>query len=151
MRGVLRLTEQGEVRQSELQPAAHCDAHPRAHIRIRALATAQAAQMPPVPPIKSRPCAASRQHSLEAYRDLVSAARSFSNTSAPRRRWTSSERMHMPHGRGTSRRRRRASAARSSVGVRVDSKPAHAAGMVRLRQRFAGGVGASTARMSLPA
>jgi phosphoenolpyruvate carboxylase len=71
MRGVLRLTEQGEVvnQSYSLRPIAMRTLE-RTFASV-ALATAQAAQMPPVPPDQIAAMRSIAAHSLEAYRDLV--------------------------------------------------------------------------------
>jgi phosphoenolpyruvate carboxylase len=71
MRGVLRLTEQGEVvnQSYSLRPIAMRTLE-RTFASV-ALATAQAAQMPPVPPDQIAAMRSIAAHSLKAYRDLV--------------------------------------------------------------------------------
>ena len=71
MRGVLRLTEQGEVvnQSYSLRPIAMRTLE-RTFASV-ALATAQAAPMPPVPPDQIAAMRSIAAHSLEAYRDLV--------------------------------------------------------------------------------
>ncbi|HMH89395.1 MAG TPA: phosphoenolpyruvate carboxylase [Steroidobacteraceae bacterium] len=71
MQGVLRLTEQGEVvnQSYSLRPIAMRTLE-RTFASV-ALATAQAAQMPPVPPDQIAAMRSIAAHSLKAYRDLV--------------------------------------------------------------------------------
>ena len=71
MRGVLRLTEQGEVvnQSYSLRPIAMRTLE-RTFASV-ALATAQAAPMPPVPPDQIAAMRSIAAHSLKAYRDLV--------------------------------------------------------------------------------
>jgi phosphoenolpyruvate carboxylase len=78
----------GRGRQSKLWPAADRDAHAGTHLRAVALATAHAGPHRRPAGRTHRGDATIAARSLEAYRELVFAARSSSNTSAPRRRST---------------------------------------------------------------
>ncbi len=144
MRGVLRLTEQGEVVNQSygLRPIAMRTLE-RTFASV-ALATAHAARRRPIAPEQfaamQSDCGAKPQGLSRAGVRQRGIFRIF-----PRR---DAARCHRAHAhrvaaRGARGRRRRAGAAGDSLGVRMDAEPAHAAGLVRIRQRRAGRAGAA--------
>ena len=143
---MLRLTEQGEVVNQSygLRPIAMRTLE-RTFASV-ALATAQAAERRPIPAAQMAAMQTIAAHSLEAYRELVFGSAQFFEYFRAATPLDVIERMHIgsrPAARAGGE--RRAGAAGHSVGVCLDAKPAHAAGMVRLRQRPAGGDWSSTA------
>ncbi len=136
IRGFLRLTEQGEVVNQSygLRPIAMRTLE-RTFASV-ALATAHTGDKPPVPAAYVAAMRTIAASSLAAYRELAFGGPEFfdlfSGSDADRRHRTHAHRIAP---RGACRRRRRNRAAGHSVGVRVDAKPAHAARLVRLRQR----------------
>ena len=150
IRGVLRLTEQGEVVNQSygLRPIAMRTLE-RTFASV-ALATAQRRERPSRSPLSSlRPWRTIAAQSLKAYRELVFGSAEFFEYFRAATPLDVIERMHIA-SRPAARvgRQRRAVAAGDSLGICLDAKPPHAAGLVRLWQRRASRVWSVTARRS---
>jgi phosphoenolpyruvate carboxylase len=130
IRGVLRLTEQGEVVNQSygLRPIAMRTLE-RTFASV-ALATAHAGQRAPIPLAQAAAMQTIAARSLSAYRDLVFGRRDRTHA------------YRLAPG-GSRRRQRSACITRHSVGVCLDAKPSSVARMVRLRQRHIGRTGAA--------
>ena len=144
MRGVLRLTEQGEVvnQSYSLRPIAMRTLE-RTFASV-ALATAHAAEAEPIARELIAAMGTIAAQSLKAYRELVFGSAEFFEYFRAATPLDVIERMHIasrPAARVGGE--RRAVAAGDSLGVCLDAKPPHVAGMVRLWQRRASRVGAS--------
>ncbi len=136
VRGVLRLTEQGEVVDQSygLRPIAMRTLE-RTFASV-ALATVHAGKKPPIAPAQVAAMQTIADRSLAVYRGLVFGSADFFEYFRAATPLDVIERMHIGSrpavrtGGGGSR-----GAAGHSVGIRMDPEPPHAARLVRLRQR----------------
>ena len=149
LNGILRLTEQGEAHAAELRAAAHRHAHARARVQRADAPTTAAPQNAATTAAGSRAIIWNALRTIadasrEAYRELVSAARSSTQYFRAVTPIDVIERMQIgsrPVHRGPSETARLA--ARRALGVRLDADAPHAAGLV-WRGRGPGGGGRSS-------
>ncbi len=136
VRGVLRLTEQGEVVNQSygLRPIAMRTLE-RTFASV-ALATAHGAGPPDRAGYMPRPCSPSRRAASRLIANLVFGSPQFPEYFRAATPLDVIERMHIAVASGGAcGRRRDRRAAGNSLGICLDAKPPHVAGLVRLRQR----------------